>query len=153
MVKDPINPKITSLGEKLWPVACKQMYYCYIWKKTRENFEKQKFFLMSQGSFNPKNQVPRSKGVLCSLVTHRHESEYSGHPFRVSGIYPSTYHQGSIQQVNLRHLNTDLSSAWIHQHRRWKTPYILRPPRPGCRWSRSSPPGCSLCWTVVASRP
>ena len=27
--------------------------------------------------------------------THIHESEYRGHPFRVSGIFPSTYHQGS----------------------------------------------------------
>ena len=33
-----------------------------------------------------KNQVPSSKGVLCSLLTDRqmdsHESEYIGHPFR-----------------------------------------------------------------------
>ena len=29
--------------------------------------------------------------------TDRHESEYRGHPFRVSGIFPSTYHQGSVQ--------------------------------------------------------
>ena len=51
----------------------------------------------------PKNQVPRSKSVLCSLLTDRrtdrHESEYRGHPFRVSGIVPSTYHQGSVQYV------------------------------------------------------
>ena len=47
------------------------------------------------------------KGVLCSPRAHRqtdrhtdrHESEYRGHPFRVSGIFPSTYHQGTVQQL------------------------------------------------------
>ena len=29
--------------------------------------------------------------------TNTHESEIRGHPFRVSGIFPSTYHQGSVQ--------------------------------------------------------
>ena len=29
--------------------------------------------------------------------TDRHESENRGHPFRVSLIFPSTYHQGSVQ--------------------------------------------------------
>ena len=29
--------------------------------------------------------------------THTHESDYCGHPFRVSGVFPSTYHQGSAQ--------------------------------------------------------
>ena len=32
--------------------------------------------------------------------TDRHESEYIGHPFRVSGIFPSAYHQGSVQQTS-----------------------------------------------------
>ena len=54
----------------------------------------------------PKKLIPRPKGVLCSLVTDRHtdthESENRGHPFRVSGIFPSTYHQGSVQLVNGR---------------------------------------------------
>ena len=56
-----------------------------------------------------KKYVPMSKGVLCSprtdgqtdihtdTQTDRHECEYRGHPFRVSGIFPSTYHQGSVQ--------------------------------------------------------
>ena len=26
-----------------------------------------------------------------------HKSEYRGHPFRVSGVFPSTYHQGLVQ--------------------------------------------------------
>ena len=30
--------------------------------------------------------------------THR-QSDYCGHPFRVSGFYPSTYHQGSAQKT------------------------------------------------------
>ena len=54
---------------------------------------------MSQGSFNPK--IPRSKDVLCSpwtdTHTDTHESEYRGQPFRVSGMFPSTYHQGLVQ--------------------------------------------------------
>ena len=42
-----------------------------------------------------------SKGVHCSPRTHRqtdtHKSKYRGHPFRVSGIFPSTYHLGLVQ--------------------------------------------------------
>ena len=53
----------------------------------------------------PKHYIPRSKGVLCSPVTdrqkHTHESEYRGHIFRVSGIFLSTYHQGSAQLSNV----------------------------------------------------
>ena len=30
---------------------------------------------------------------------HAHESEYRG-PFRISGIFPLTYHQGSVQYKN-----------------------------------------------------
>ena len=60
------------------------------------------FFLMSQGSLDPKIRFIGQK--VCSVArvqtdtqTDRHESEYRGHPFRVSGIFPSTYHQGSAQ--------------------------------------------------------
>ena len=31
--------------------------------------------------------------------TGRHKNDYCGHPFRVSGVFPSTYHQGSAQQI------------------------------------------------------
>ena len=31
--------------------------------------------------------------------TDTQESEYRGHTFRVSGIFPSTYHQGSVQHT------------------------------------------------------
>ena len=72
--------------------------------------KKMRFFLMSQGSLDPKITFLCQK--VCSVArvqtdrqthrhtdrqTDRHESEYRGHPFRVSGIFPSTYHQGSVQ--------------------------------------------------------
>ena len=62
------------------------------------------FFLRSQGSFNPKIRFLGQK--VCSVAreqthtqTDTHESEYREHPFRVSGIFPSTYHQGSVQRT------------------------------------------------------
>ena len=32
--------------------------------------------------------------------TDTHESDYCGHPFRVSRVFPSTYHQGSAQLID-----------------------------------------------------
>ena len=73
------------------------------------------YFPMSQGSFNPKTWFLCQK--VCSVAhehTHGH-SEYRGHPFRVSGIFPSTYHKGSVQYVhcldsrNIYHKPTFLS--------------------------------------------
>ena len=73
-------------------------------KRKNENFEKQKmrFFLMSQGSFNPKIRfLGQNVCLVARGQTHRHtdthESDYCGHPFRVSGGFPSIYHQGSAQ--------------------------------------------------------
>ena len=64
--------------------------------------KKLRFFLMSQESLNPKIRFLGQK--MCSVArlqsdrqTHTHESDYRGHPFRVSGFFPSTYHQGSAQ--------------------------------------------------------
>ena len=55
------------------------------------------FFLRSQGSFNPKIRFLGQK--VCPVGRSRTDTkdEYRGHPFRVSGIFPSTYHQGSVQ--------------------------------------------------------
>ena len=65
--------------------------------------KKTSFFLMSQGSLDPKirflgQQVCSVARVQTDIQTDRHEIEYRGHPFRVSGIFPSTYHQGSAQK-------------------------------------------------------
>ena len=53
-----------------------------------------RFFLMSQGSLDPKIRFLDQK--VCSVArkqthtyTHTHEREYRGHPVRVSGIFPS----------------------------------------------------------------
>ena len=65
---------------------------------------------MSQGPFSPKIRFLGQK--VCPVArartdgrtnrqTDRHESEYRGHPFRVSGFFtnfPSTYHQGAVQK-------------------------------------------------------
>ena len=65
--------------------------------------KKMRFFLMSQGSLDPKIRFLGQN--VCSVAreqtdtqTDRHESEYRGYPFRVSGFFPSTYHQGSAQK-------------------------------------------------------
>ena len=59
---------------------------------------------MSQGSLNPKIRFPGQK--LCS------DSEYRGHPFRFSGIFPSTYHQGSVQQFYSKFIGVE-SSVYV----------------------------------------
>ena len=65
-----------------------------------ENFKKQTkmcFFLMSQGSFNPKNQVPRSKGVPCSLFTDRHTDRHTHtHTIVNTGDTLSEFHNFSF---------------------------------------------------------
>ena len=72
-------------------------------KMTISKNKKMRFFIMSQGSVNPKIRFLGQK--VCSVArlqtdtqTDRHESDYRGHPFRVSGVFPSTYHQGSAQK-------------------------------------------------------
>ena len=62
---------------------------------------KNSFFLMSQGSLNPKKIFSQKACFVTrpQIDTHTdtHESEYRGNPFRVSGMFPSTCHQGSVQ--------------------------------------------------------
>ena len=50
---------------------------------------------MSQGSLNPKIRFLGQKvnSAACVQIdrdthTHTHESDYCGHPFRVSGVFP-----------------------------------------------------------------
>ena len=62
----------------------------------RETFEKMKI--------SKKQKIRFLCQKMCSVAreqtyiqTYRRGSGYRGHPFRVSGICPSTYHQGSVQ--------------------------------------------------------
>ena len=69
----------------------------------------------------PKNQVPRSNDVPYRLFTdgrtdghtHTHrQSDYCGHLFRVSGFFPSIYHQG-LAQFTFTHLHDILVTPQI----------------------------------------
>ena len=40
--------------------------------------------------------------------THTHESDYCGQPFRVSGVFPSTYHQGSAKKKKKKKAHASL---------------------------------------------
>ena len=46
----------------------------------------------SKGSFSPKS---RSKGLLCSSGTDRHDFENKGHPFRVSVFFTFSFNLSS----------------------------------------------------------
>ena len=64
--------------------------------------KKMRFFVISQGYARFLAQKLWSVArVQRHRQTHRHtdrhESDYRGHPFRVSGVFPSPYHQGSAQ--------------------------------------------------------
>ena len=52
------------------------------------------FFLMSEGLLNPKIKFLGQK--VCSVA----ESDYCGHSFRVSGVFPSTYHHRPKNYAN-----------------------------------------------------
>ena len=107
MSKGSFSPKIRFLGQKVCSVArrltdtkVKMVLKIPFFKISK--IKKLSFFLMSQGSLDPKNRVLGQK--VCSVASVRtdthtdtHESEYRGHPFRISGIFPSSsYHQGSV---------------------------------------------------------
>ena len=88
--------------------------------------KKMRFFLMSQGSLNPKIRFLGQK--VCPVArertyrqtdrqTDRHESDYCGHPFRVSGVFPSTYHQGSAQQQ--QYFSWEVLEKQSSIHLRW----------------------------------
>ena len=75
MSQGSLNPKISFLGQKMWPVA-------RTWTHTQTD-----------------------------RLTDRH-SDYWGHPFRVSGFFPSTYHQGSYQWVMAHTCDDETVSKW-----------------------------------------
>ena len=60
---------------------------------------------MSQGSLNQKIRFLGQK--VCSVArgqTRKWLSDYCGHPFRISWVFPTTYHQGSAQYINKKKL-------------------------------------------------
>ena len=69
---------------------------------------------MSQGSLNPKIRFLGQKvWPVARSQTHRRtdtQSDYWGHRFRVSGFFPSIYHQGSAQYVSMK--NVPLIGQW-----------------------------------------
>ena len=71
-------------------------------KRENENFEKQKncvSFSCPKDHSTQKSGSQAKKRALQPAYrqTDRHESDYCGNPFRVSGVFPSTYHQGSAR--------------------------------------------------------
>ena len=78
--------------------------------------KKMGFFLMSQGSFYPNIRFLGQKVCPVARVqTDGDKSDYCGHPFRVSGVFPTTYHQGSAQFIsNIRWENMASGTEFTH---------------------------------------
>merc|ERR1711923_427382 len=84
---------------------------------------KMPFFLISQGLLTPKIMFLGQK--LCSVAriqrhdrhTDRYESGNCGHLFRVSGVFPSTYHQGSAQLTMKLHFSMTRFLRWPPFHK------------------------------------
>ena len=114
------NPKIRFLSQKVCPVARSQTdrhtdrvtteghpfrVSCFFPSAYHQGSAQNAFLSHVSRIIQPPKKIG-SQVKRCALQpanrqihrhTHIHESEYRGHPFRVSGIFPSTYHQGSIQ--------------------------------------------------------
>ena len=111
MSQGSFSPKIRFLAQQVCSVARRQTD-----RKVKmapknpifQNFEKQKNAFLSHVPriLQSKNQVPRPKGVLCSSVTDRqtdrHESEYRGHPFKVS-VFFQIFLQPIIKERSNKH--------------------------------------------------
>ena len=101
MVKGSLNPNITSIGEKLWPVAWKQKFTSVIeekkWKIAIKSV-KMKILKNKKMCFPKITQLIRFLGQKVCPVA-RSQTEHCEHPFMVSGFFPSTYHQGSAQKL------------------------------------------------------
>ena len=93
---------------------------------------------MSQGSLNPKIRFLGQKmWPVARSQTHRHtdrrtQSDYWGHSFRVSGFFPSTYHQGSAQQTQAQsgyvkdiYLWTETHESIVSDVRWWHSPHFF----------------------------
>ena len=102
-------------------LTVKNSYYLSSEKNIKRKFQVKKCFLKWRRNWIIANLLHENDGFHCNTFkltsTHsramvvlfvyitylnRHESEYWGHPFRVEGIFPSIYHQWSVQ---LNHLN------------------------------------------------
>merc|ERR1712078_450947 len=105
MSQGSFSQKIRFLGQKVCSVARRQtdtkvkMVLKIPFFKISKN-KKMSLFLMSQGSFSPKIRFLGQK--VCSVdrtqtdrQTDRHESEYRGHPFRVSGFFKFSFNLSS----------------------------------------------------------
>ena len=67
--------------------------------KISEN-KKMRFFLMSQGSLDPKIRFIGQKVCsVASVQTHRQTDKKVNTEDTLSGFFPSTYHQGSAQKI------------------------------------------------------
>ena len=100
-IKKVILKNCQKIG-KMTPLTVKN----WIFKKNQKStisygtrFSQPKYHI----SFNPKIRFLGQKVCPVARVrtdgqTDWHESDYCGDPFMVSGVFPSTYHQGSTQK-------------------------------------------------------
>ena len=112
MVQGSLNPNIIFLHEKLWPVAWKHKFTSVIqgkeWKMPIKSVKMKiseaknmSFFLMSQWSLDPKIRFLGQKVCSVAHVQTDWQTDTKVNTedilLRVSGIFPSTHHQGSVQ--------------------------------------------------------
>ena len=99
---------------------------------------------MSHESFDPKIWFLGQKVRLIACgQTDTHESEYRGQPFRVSGIFPSTYHQGSVDITNITSKLTKTiqqSKLITHESCQCVCPCFSQPPKLIVSWNFGSMP-------------
>ena len=111
ITQDSLNPIITFLGEKLWPVAFFFFFFFLVlYKETNLKMaiksvkmkisKNEKTFLGQKVCSVAHEWTDRQTYSQADTQPDRHESEYRGHPYRVSGFFPSTYHHGSVQKCH-----------------------------------------------------
>ena len=73
-----------------------------LYKENIENSNKKRtHFLGEKMCSVARGHTDTHKQTHTHTHTHTHESEYR-YPFKVSGIFPSTYHQGSVQLKSIK---------------------------------------------------